>query len=218
MNITSKLMMLTAIAVLTTSEAANSQSLREPPLSVGPTYNEALVYADVAAVAKPDDSLPYHRLTLRVKCTLAGPYDAARFPIVVVGIGRGDWLLAPEPTIPSVNSHVVALLMCQSYPHGVPWYVSSHRSGIPFMPSGKAVAEVSSFDDPRVVDIIARMRNGSDDRAHRWDAACQAIDVESSRIGLEPGNAIGLLNDAAQEAESAKPSPQESLDSKAPKR
>ena len=88
-------------------------------------YNEAMVYADVMSVTQREGGNSPWVAKFNVKCTLAGPYDSARFPILdaeTFGHRPTGW---PPLRLPKVNSHVVVHLWCIGGERAdSPWHIA----------------------------------------------------------------------------------------------
>jgi hypothetical protein len=164
-------------------------------LSDGPPFVDAVIYADVTAVAedRPNSAV----VTLEVKYTLTGPYDAARYPVLKSSIRLqslvGAMRFSSIKTPPKVNEHVVALVRCS--PSDPAWHSRMHWSMTSkfadFMPDGSAMVVVQGLDDPRVVDLMARLRKL---RAAKpldpWEAARGAMAVELANRQTAAGDPV----------------------------
>jgi hypothetical protein len=210
MNLTCTSAILLAGVLLAASQPTESPQERKPGFVAGPTDYESVVYADITSVTERDGK-PYYPITLKIRCTLAGPYDAARFPVLTTSIVR-RWQLGqpPLPAPPKVNAHVVVCLVSGR----VPWYIPYYYPA-PFMPDEWPILEVTGFDDPKVTDILSRMRKilATEPLKH-WQAARQALVVErgnsQSPDGSElhtPYRVYDFIEDASKSAAGAKPSP-----------
>lgn len=118
----------------------------------------AVVYGEVVSVSKVKPRQVH--VTLNVKCTLTGPFDAAACPVLEAAMDLGgplDWAMGGvtrEP--PKPKARVVAILWSHPAPFFIPWGIPLRDLG--YAPSGEGIVEVSGFEDPKVAQIIARLR------------------------------------------------------------
>jgi len=169
--------MITGILLALFTREAFAAEVKTNRVGAGPFGVCSVVYGDVASVTQgPPTGV---RLTLNVRCTLTGPYDAAANPVLHSDMLLWGMMWGVIRDAPRVNAQVVVVLWCRPYPLPVPWGIP--MNGLGYTPSGAAVVEVQGFDDPKVTEIIARLR---DLRAANplgpWDAAREAIKAESA--------------------------------------
>jgi hypothetical protein len=138
-----------------------------PARADGPSYsgaeegfwkNKAVVYAEVVSVANVEQNRG--RLTLQVKATLSGSYDAAARPVMEADLFHSR-LYNGIRRLPPANTRVVAVLERQETV--APGRVSDPRYWVlpyetRFMPGSAPLIEVAGFDDPKVTDILTRLR------------------------------------------------------------
>jgi hypothetical protein len=158
----------------------------------------AVIYGDVVSVEKV--SPKEVRVTMNVKCTLMGPYDAATNPTLVASMQlmnpreRGPiYLSRVEP--PRPKTHVVVEIGCV---YRVPWTISSGsvlwgQALYSFDKSLGAVVEVTGIEDPKAAKIIEQLRK---DRTKwplaPWDAAHDAIKAEWASRKTPDGKHLAL--------------------------
>jgi hypothetical protein len=161
----------------------------------GPHIVEAVVYADVTSVVEDPGQVAY--LTLDVKAVLTGPYDPARFPalkgmiVLKTFIGTAHNRGPEEP--PRVKDHVVAMVSCCTYGtqdgSPTPWKIA--RSQIAFMPDHVVIVPVQGMEDPKVADLIARLRKiRAAQPLGLWEAARRGMAVEVANP--PPGEGVPL--------------------------
>ena len=159
----------------------------------------AVIYGDVVSVEKL--SPKNVRVTINVKCTLMGPYDAATNPTLAAtmwlepprGVGLNPSLHRVEP--PRPKTHVVAEIDCG---RPGPWEIFSlssfwwaYDASLQSFPS--AVVEVTGFEDPKVAQIIARLRKScAENPLAPWDAAHDAIVAEWANRKTPDGSPVTL--------------------------
>jgi hypothetical protein len=108
------------------------------------------------------------RVKLEIFATLAGAYDAAKEPVLETELyygGKGSAI----KNAPAGRSYVVAIVQRLRDVNGR----ALDRKVIPsaymkFMPNEAAILEVNGFDDPKVRELISRLRRL---RASAKDAA-----------------------------------------------
>ena len=112
--------------------------------------NHSVVYAEVVSVSivKRGDA----RVTLAVKATLTGLLDAAEQPRLEVDLTYGIFVSAVRE-LPKPKSRVVVVLM--RWPNG---RYMIENAFLQSMPDKAAILEVKSFEDPKVEQIVARLR------------------------------------------------------------
>jgi hypothetical protein len=212
MNLTLAFLMLLAGA-----EAASLQPKGIPPRDTRVflglvAFREAVVYGDVVSVTDRDGRADYP-ITLKVRCTLAGPYDAARFPFPEVVLAYRYGLGVRPPSPPKVNAHVVVRMIYSDR-----WFIPYSPPPAPYMPGGKPIVEVTGFDDPKVTDIISSLRKTLEaEPLERWQAAILAMEAEEASDpnlrerdwrDLDDEVFRILASDLIRPAPTAKPSPQ----------
>jgi hypothetical protein len=107
----------------------------------------SVVYAEVVSVKAKGPSAV--TLVLDIRATLAGPYEAAAGPTLEVSMRWTHVVRRP----PAAKAHVVVVLLGSvDRPYGIP------DDSILFMPAGAALVEVQNLDDPKVGQIISRLR------------------------------------------------------------
>jgi hypothetical protein len=159
----------------------------------------AVIYGDVVSVEKV--SPKEVRVTMNVKCTLMGPYDAAANPTLKAtmylepprGVGRPTLLSRVAP--PRPQTHVVAEIDCG---RPGPWEIFSESSfwwagdaSLQSFPS--AAVEVTGFEDPKVAQIISRLRKyRAENPLAPWDAAHDAIKAEWANRKSPDGSPVTL--------------------------
>lgn len=117
---------------------------------------QSLVYAVVEDVSDPEH--PYggdHTMTIRPIATLTGKFDCGLYSKleVIFNVGEVSFI----KSIPKVGRKVVLLLEedirnVTKQSHYVP------PSGVSFMPTECAIAEVTGIEDPAVIKIMAAVR------------------------------------------------------------
>ena len=117
---------------------------------VGPWTEHAAVYAEVASVKELGSARA--SVTLRVRATLTGFYDAAERPVVEADLSYNPFASAiPKP--PKPNDRVVAVLQRRSDGR-----VFIEAAQCLYMPDYAGLVVVNGFDDPKVADIIRRLQ------------------------------------------------------------
>jgi len=112
--------------------------------------NHSVVYAEVVSVSivKRGEA----RVTLAVKATLTGLFDAAEQPRLEADLTYGIFASAVrEP--PKPKSRVVVVLM--RWPNGRYMIQNAY---LQFMPDKAGILEVKTFENPKVEQILARLR------------------------------------------------------------
>jgi hypothetical protein len=129
------------------------------PLTTGETAywtSDSVVYAEVVSVTTVRSNLV--RLTLDVKATLAGSWEAAANPSLQsdVDIGLRD---SSVEYAPSVKDRVVVLVRkVPGFPYRIP------NDVVAYMPNYCAIVVVKSFDGPTVAKIVSRLRELRSDK------------------------------------------------------
>jgi hypothetical protein len=114
---------------------------------------DSVVYAVVASVK--EINAVRARVALDVKCTLTGLYDAAANPRIETEIYL--WPFQSEiRTFPRKGAHVVAVVFRPPAVFGDRVFIRANR--VVYMPEGQGMVDVGGFEDPKVAEIIARLR------------------------------------------------------------
>lgn len=109
----------------------------------------SVVYGRVVAVS--EFKRGYALVRLDIQCTLTGGFDAAERPEVEAQMHYGPLLPIHQP--PRVSSAVVVLIRRgEEGRYDIPPY------SYLFMPDHSAVVEVAGYNDPKVQQIIGRLR------------------------------------------------------------
>ena len=122
----------------------------------------SVVYAEVASVK--DLGSARASVTLRVRASLTGFYDAAERPVVETQLSYNPFASAiPKP--PKPNDRVVAVLYRRSEGR-----IFIAAAQLLFMPDYAGLVVVKGFDDPKVGDIIRRVQEvrGMKSRPGLW--------------------------------------------------
>jgi hypothetical protein len=169
--------------VLLTILSAQATAVSGTAPAPGPGAGErgSIVYAVVTSVTK---TAPGHfRLTLDVKATLTGPYDAAANPVL-----KSDVTLGPFGTLigdpPTADARVVVVVGRRPPLFGGEYFIP--RFEVLDVHIGGAVVIVRGFDDPKVAEIITRLREVR--AAKRQDEAKAQKDM---KVGKTKGDAKG---------------------------
>jgi len=116
------------------------------------TENSA-VYAEVTSVK--DLGRGHLRVTLQVHATLTGSFDAAATPLLETDLYYGAKISAiRQPPVP--KGRVVVIVRRLSHAPDIPYFIPSDF--VTFMPNQTAIAPVQGFDDPKMAQIITRLR------------------------------------------------------------
>jgi hypothetical protein len=159
----------------------------------------AVIYGDVVSVE--DISPKKVRVTINVKCTLMGPYDAAANPTLTAATALEPRWMGSDPSRyrvapPRPKTHVVAQIGCVC---PLPWTISYGSSlwGMALhntfdKPLG-AVVEVTGIEDPKAAKIIAQLRKfRAENPLAPWDVAHDAIVADWANRKTPDGTPITL--------------------------
>jgi hypothetical protein len=111
-----------------------------------------------AYVVSTTETGPAHlRVRLEIFATFAGAYDAAQKPMLESDLYYGTSGALNKP--PAVPSRVVAIVQRLRDVNGrlLDRYVIP-SAFMTFMPNEAAILEVNGFDDPKVQEVISRLR------------------------------------------------------------
>ena len=117
---------------------------------VGPWTEHSAVYAEVASVK--DLGSARASVTLRVRATLTGFYDAAEGPVLETRLSYNPFASAIRKP-PKPNDRVVAVLYRRSDGR-----IFIEAAQCLYMPDYAGLVVVKGFDDPKVSAIITRLQ------------------------------------------------------------
>jgi len=116
----------------------------------------SVVFAEVASVTEID--LGHVELSLHVRATLTGTYDAAANPVLDTELRYGGKISAIlKPPIAKARVVVIVRRPRDRDGHLLNRYVIPSDI-VTFMPNEAAMVEVKDFEDPRVRDVVTRLR------------------------------------------------------------
>lgn len=145
------------VAILALQPGAASAGIRTIYGSEqGVWTDHSAVYADITSLT--DLGLGNLGLTLRIRATLTGSFDAAECPVLKTDLHYGPKVSAIRVP-PRANARVIVILRRPRNVAGAlleRYIVPSDI--IKFMPNEAAILEVKDFEDPNVQQIISRLR------------------------------------------------------------